>query len=142
MFKEFKAFLLRGNVVDLSTGVIIGAAFGGIVSAFTKGVVEPILAIFGSGTSPDLKIPILRKMVDVVKDGKTVATEKLIELDLGVVIGSVVSFLITAAVIFFVIVKPANKLMAMMKKEEAVAAPAAPAEDIVLLREIRDALKK
>jgi large conductance mechanosensitive channel len=67
---------------------------------------------------------------------------KIIELDLGLIIGAVISFLITAAVVFFVIVKPINKLMALTKKKEAEAPPPAPAADIVLLTEIRDLLKK
>jgi len=147
MLNEFKKFILKGNVVDLSTGVIIGAAFGGIVNAFTKGIVEPILALAGKGPNPDLKIGIMKKMVDVVTkgpDGKEVTTqvEKLIQLDVGIIIGALVSFLITAAVVFFVIVKPANKLITIMNKEEAAAPPPPTPADVVLLTEIRDLLKK
>lgn len=121
MLNEFKNFILKGNVVDLSTGVIIGAAFGKIVEAFTKGVVEPILkAATGGSADVALKVGIF---------------------DIGLIISAVIAFLITAAVIFFIIVKPANKLMSMMKKAEA-AAPPAPAADVVLLTEIRDLLKK
>jgi large conductance mechanosensitive channel len=72
----------------------------------------------------------------------TESVKKLIELDLGGIIGAVISFLITAAVIFFVIVKPINKLMELTRKKEAVAPASAPAADIVLLTEIRDLLKK
>jgi large conductance mechanosensitive channel len=74
MLNEFKKFILKGNVVDLSTGVIIGAAFSGIVTAFTKGIVEPILGMFGGGPSPELKL----KMGEIpgsrwsLKDGKPV----------------------------------------------------------------------
>lgn len=154
MLDEFKKFILKGNVVDLSTGVIIGAAFTGIVTAFSKGIVEPILACFGGGPSPKLTIPIKETMVQVAKlgaDGKPVmengkelmeTVKKVIELDIGGIVGAVISFLITAAVVFFVIVKPVNKLMAMMKKKEADAPPPAPPADIVLLAEIRDLLKK
>jgi len=154
MLNEFKKFILKGNVVDLSTGVIIGAAFGAIVSAFTKGIVEPLLGLFGGGASPKLTIPIMNKAMEVAKmgaDGKPLLKDgapvietvnKLIELDVGGIIGAALQFLITAAVVFFVIVKPANKLIAMMKKEEAAAPPAAPAADIQLLTEIRDLLKK
>jgi large conductance mechanosensitive channel len=155
MLDEFKKFILKGNVVDLSTGVIIGAAFGAIVTAFTKGIVEPILALAGSGPSPKLTIPL--KEVDLVQDklgpdgkplldaaGKAITEtiHKLIELDLGSIIGALISFLITAAVVFFVIVKPANKLIAMMKAKEDAAPPPAPPADIALLTEIRDLLKK
>lgn len=154
MLNEFKKFILKGNVVDLSTGVIIGAAFGGIVTAFTKGIVEPILALFGSGPSPKLTVPIRDTMIEVAKmgpDGKPLLeagkpvmewVKKTIELDLGLIVGAVISFLITAAVVFFVIVKPANKLIALMKKQEAEAPPPAVPEDVKLLTEIRDLLKK
>jgi large conductance mechanosensitive channel len=155
MLNEFKKFILKGNVVDLSTGVIIGAAFGAIVTAFTKGVVEPILGLFGGGPSPKLTVPIMNKMVEVAKmgadgkpvkgpDGKDVmeTVNKLIELDLGGIIGAVIQFLITAAVVFFVIVKPANKLISMMKQEEAAAPPPGPSDEVKLLTEIRDALKR
>ncbi len=148
MLDEFKKFILKGNVVDLSTGVIIGAAFGNIVTAFTKGIVEPILGIFGGGPNPDLKLKLGEKTIDVVKKtaNGTEETVKeivpILQLDIGAIVGAFIGFLITAAVIFFVIVKPANKLISLMKKEEAAAPPAAPAADIVLLTEIRDLLKK
>lgn len=135
MLNEFKKFILKGNVVDLSTGVIIGAAFGTIVTAFTKGIIEPILKLLGGNPNVSLGI----KIGEFVNEKKEVVPNML---DIGMVINAVIGFLITAAVIFFVIVKPANKLMAMMKKEEAAAPALAPAADIVLLTEIRDLLKK
>lgn len=154
MLNEFKKFILKGNVIDLSTGVIIGAAFTGIVTAFTKGIVEPILALFGGGPSPKLTIPLDTKIIEVAElgadgkplmaDGKPVmeSVKKLIEMDLGGIIGAVISFLITAAVVFFVIIKPMNKLMSLTKKKEAAEPPPPLAADIVLLTEIRDLLKK
>jgi large conductance mechanosensitive channel len=149
MLGEFRKFILKGNVIDLSTGVIIGAAFTTVVTAFTKGIVEPILACFGGGPDPTLKVPLWRKDVavkEVNAEGEEVVTlvNKLIELDLGIIIGAVISFLITAAVVFFVIIKPMNKLLALTaKKEEAAeAAPAEPPAEIALLTEIRDLLKK
>lgn len=146
MIEEFKKFILKGDVVSLSTGVIIGAAFGAIVSAFTKGIVEPLLALAGGGATPKLAIPLVNKMVDQVSkgaDGKEVTTQvnKLIELDLGLIIGASIQFLITAAVIFFVIVKPFNVLMARMKKADALE-PVGPSPEVLLLTEIRDSLKK
>ncbi len=146
MFEEFKKFILKGNVVDLSTGVIIGAAFTGIVTAFTKGIVEPILALAGGGPTPKLTIPIMEKMVNVTeKDASgqavTHAVNKLIELDIGIIIGAVFSFLVTAAVVFFVIIKPMNKLMELtLKKNAPPPTPEVPV-DIQLLTEIRDLLK-
>ncbi len=120
MITEFKNFILKGNVIDLSTGVIIGASFGKIVTAFTDGVVAPILALAGG----DPKVPL-----------------KLWIFDLGLIISAIIGFLITAAVIFFVIVKPANALMARMKRAEAAVSPPGPAPQEVLLAEIRDLLK-
>lgn len=135
MLKEFKAFILKGNVVDLSTGVIIGAAFGSIVSAFTKGIIEPLLKAVGGNPNVSLGI----KIGDFTNE----KGEKLANmLDIGMVINAAIGFLITAGVIFFVIVKPVNTLLAKLKSEEAVAPPPAPAEDVLLLREIRDLLKK
>jgi large conductance mechanosensitive channel len=155
MLSEFKNFILKGNVVDLSTGVIIGAAFSAIVGAFTKGVVEPILALLGGGPSPKLTVPLMNKMVEVAsldangkaimgEDGKPAMklVEKLIELDLGLILGASIQFLITAAVIFFVIVKPANAMMARMKKAEVAAPPPGPSDEVKLLTEIRDSLKR
>ncbi|RYD35538.1 MAG: large conductance mechanosensitive channel protein MscL [Verrucomicrobiaceae bacterium] len=145
MLKEFKSFILKGDVVSLSTGIIIGAAFTSIVTAFTKGIVEPLLALAGGGPSPRLTIHITDKVTDVktIVNGQEqmVRTLKPIELDIGSVIGSFIQFLITAAVIFFVIVKPYNLLMSRLKKSEP-AAPAGPSEEVKLLTEIRDSLKR
>ncbi len=121
MLNEFKKFILKGNVVDLSTGVIIGASFGEIVKAFTTGIVGPLLALLGG--QPDVTLMI----------GK---------FNLGIVISAILGFLITAAVVFFVIIKPVNHLMAMMKAKEAAAPPPGPTPTEVLLTEIRDALVK
>ncbi|WP_397381465.1 large conductance mechanosensitive channel protein MscL [Prosthecobacter sp.] len=135
MLKEFKAFILKGNVVDLSTGVIIGAAFGTIVTAFTKGIIEPVLKAIGGNPNVSLGI----KIGQFTNEKGEVIPNML---DIGMIINAVIGFLITAAVIFFVIVKPVNTLLARMKKAEDAAPPAPPAADIVLLTEIRDLLKK
>jgi large conductance mechanosensitive channel len=148
VLEEFKKFILKGNVVDLSTGVIIGAAFSGIVTSFTKGIVEPVLALAGGGPQPKFTIPIMKKIVEVTEKnaaGENVihSVNKLIELDIGSIIGSVVSFLITAAVVFFIIVKPMNGLVNLsVKNKELDDAPPPPTpDDILLLQEIRDLLK-
>lgn len=120
MLNEFKKFILKGNVVDLSTGVIIGAAFSEIVKAFTTGIVNPLLSLLGG--KPDVSL-------------------KIGNFDPGIVMSAVLGFLITAAVVFFVIVKPVNKLMDLMKAREATAAPPAPGPQEILLTEIRDLLK-
>lgn len=147
ILNEFKKFILKGDVVSLSTGVIIGGAFGTIVTAFTKGIVEPLLALAGGGPSPKLTVPLAERMVDVKSkgpDGKEITeqVQKLIELDIGGIVGAFVQFLITAAVIFFVIIKPYNLLMARMNTGEEAPAPAGPSDEVRLLTEIRDALKK
>ena len=120
MLEEFKKFILKGDVVSLSTGVLIGAAFGKIVDGFTGGIVKPILGLLGGDPNVSLKLWIF---------------------DLGMVINAVIAFLITAAVIFFIIVKPYNTLMSRVKTEEPAPAPG-PSEEVKLLSEIRDALKK
>lgn len=135
MIGEFKKFILKGNVVDLSTGVIIGAAFGTIVTAFTKGIIEPVLKSLGGNPNVSLGIRIGEF---VNEKGEKVPNM----LDIGMVINALIGFLITAAVIFFLIVKPANKLMALMQKQEAAAPPPPVPEDVKLLTEIRDLLKK
>lgn len=123
MLDEFKKFILKGNVVDLSTGVIIGAAFGGIVKAFTDGIVQPIIGYCLD--SKDLNQPI-----------------RLGIFDIGMVVSATLNFLIVAAVVFFLIIKPMNYVMAMMKAKEEAAPPPAPTPTEVLLTEIRDLLKK
>lgn len=146
VLEEFKKFVLKGNVVSLSTGVIIGSAFNNIVTAFTKGIVEPILAVFGGndlGTS-NLKFKIWERMTTVTEkvNGAEVKTEKLMPvlLDVGSIIGAVVGFLITAAIVFFIIVKPTNKLLDLMLKKEQPPTQLPP--DVALLTEIRDMMKR
>jgi large conductance mechanosensitive channel len=126
MLEEFKKFILKGDVVSLSTGVIIGGAFSKIVEGFTKGIVDPLLGQVGKlvgGTGQVGNLPVW-------------------VFDFGPIINSIIQFLITAAVIFFIIVKPFNLLMARMKKAEPAPAPAGPSDEVKLLTEIRDALKK
>ncbi|OYW27691.1 MAG: hypothetical protein B7Z47_06460, partial [Chthoniobacter sp. 12-60-6] len=126
------------NVIDLSTGVIIGAAFGTIVTSFTKGIIEPILKAIGGNPNVSLGI----KIGEFVNDkGQTVPNM----IDVGMIINAIIGFLITAAVIFFVIIKPTNALLAKIKRDEAAGIPP-PAEivvpaDVALLTEIRDLLK-
>jgi len=136
MLEEFKKFILKGDVVSLSTGVLIGAAFGKIVESFTKGIVEPIMKLFGG--TPEF---VLGLKISELKD-KTTGLVTDNKLDLGMIINATLGFLITAAVIFFIIVKPYNALMARMVKAEPAPAPAGPSDEVKLLTEIRDALKR
>ncbi len=124
MLKEFKAFALRGNVVDLAVGVIIGAAFGTIVNSFINDVITPLLL------KPALDAAQLSKLEDLTVFGA---------VKYGKFIGATINFLIVAFVLFL-IVKAMN---AAKKKEEVTPSspPAVPA-DVQLLTEIRDLLKK
>ncbi len=141
MMQEFKDFAMKGNVMDLAVGVIIGAAFGKIVDSLVKDIIMPIVGlVFGNVDFSNMfitlgKIPADFKgsatsFADLNKAGVNV-------LGYGNFITILVNFLILAAVIFL-LVKQMNK---MKKAEPAAPAPATP-EDIVLLREIRDNLKK
>ncbi|HUF61185.1 MAG TPA: large conductance mechanosensitive channel protein MscL [Verrucomicrobiales bacterium] len=135
MINEFRKFILRGNVIDLSTGVIIGVAFTSIVNAFTKGIIEPILK--AAGGTPEVSLGIkIGTLTD--EAGRTLPNM----IDIGMVINAAIGFLITAAVVFFVIVKPANKLSSLADKRRKAASPAELPAEIQLLTEIRDLLRK
>jgi large conductance mechanosensitive channel len=119
--KEFKDFAMKGNMVDLAVGVIIGGAFGKIVDSLVTDVITPLLL------APALKAAGVDNLANYQVGG----------IFVGKFLAAVLSFIVIAFVLFMLI-KGMNK----MKKAEADAAPAAPPEDVVLLREIRDALKK
>jgi large conductance mechanosensitive channel len=123
MLKEFKAFVMRGNVVDLAVGVIIGGAFGAIVNSLVADIITPIIL------QPALK----------AAGAADIAEWKPGGLLLGKFIASIISFVVIAFVLFLII-KGMNS--AKKKEEAAPAAPAAPPADIQLLTEIRDLLKK
>lgn len=131
MLKEFKEFALRGNVLDLAVAVIIGGAFGKIVTSLVEDMIMPAIGVLLGGVNFDhLKI--------VIKAATAETAEAAIMY--GSFIQSVVDFLIIALSIFFFL-----KVFLFRRKkaeEEVEAAPPAPAEDIVLLTEIRDLLKK
>jgi large conductance mechanosensitive channel len=129
-FKEFKEFAMRGNVVDLAVGLIIGAAFGKIVSSFVGDVLMPPLGLLIGGVDfTDLSVT-LREASEAVP---------AVALRYGAFIQTVVDFVIIAFAIFLV-VKAMNTLK--RKKEEAPPAPAPPSQEVSLLSEIRDLLKK
>src|SRR5882724_1192505 len=120
MLKEFKDFAMKGNVIDLAVGVVIGAAFGAIVGAIVDNILMPIVGMITGG-------------IDFDSLAVTVGSA---QLKYGMAITALVKF-IAIAFFLFLVVKAINK---MKKKEEA--APAPTPEEIALLREIRDALKK
>ncbi|MDX2227818.1 MAG: large-conductance mechanosensitive channel protein MscL [Verrucomicrobiae bacterium] len=130
MIQEFKTFISRGNVIDLAVGVIIGAAFGKIVSSLVDNILMPLLGIILGKINFSTLAYSVRDL-----DGKTIA-----EIKYGLFLQNTFDFVIVAAAIFLM-VKVINKLK--KPADEAPApAPAAPPEDILLLREIRDTLKR
>lgn len=133
--REFKEFAMKGNVVDLAVAVIIGGAFGKIVDSFVKDIVMPVIGQLVGGVD--------FKELYINLGSTTYATLDLAEkagaplIKYGVFINSVVNFVIIAFAIFVAI-----KAMSKLQKTTPPAAPAAPPEDVLLLREIRDSLKK
>jgi large conductance mechanosensitive channel len=136
MLQEFKAFAMRGNVVDMAVGIIIGGAFGKIVSSLVNQVVMPPIGLLLGGVDfTNLKLVLKKEVVD---EATKVVTTPEVAISYGAFINTVIDFLIVAFVIFMVI-----KLMSMAKKKQ-VAAPApapAPTKEELLLTDIRDLLK-
>lgn len=141
MFKEFKEFVLRGNVVDLAVAVVIGAAFGKIVDSMVNDIIMPIIGAISGGLDfsnyflPLSKAVTATALVDAKKQGAVLAWGNFLQMT--------VNFLIIAGVLFLV-VKAMNTLKKRMSapEAEAAAAPAAKPADIALLEEIRDLLAK
>lgn len=130
MLQEFKAFAMRGNVVDMAVGIIIGSAFGKIVSSFVSDVIMPPIGILLGGVDfSDLSLTLKEASGDVAA----------VTIKYGVFINTVIDFIIIAFAIFMVI-KAMNSLK--KKEEEKPAAPPEPPADVKLLTEIRDLLKK
>jgi large conductance mechanosensitive channel len=138
LVKEFKEFAVKGHVVDLAVAVIIGGAFGKIVSSFVNDVIMPVLGVITGGVDfKDLVLVIKEGYIDA--QGQEIAQ---VVISYGVFVQSIVDFVIIALVIFIAI-KGMNQLK--RKEQEAPAipeAPAAPTKSEVLLEEIRDLLKK
>lgn len=136
MFKEFKEFISKGNVIDLAVGVIIGAAFGKIISSLVDDIVMPIISLITGGVNFKEYKLILK---DAVTDNSGNIVQNAVSINFGNFIQISVDFLIIALVIFLMI-KAINKFR--RKKEEEIPTPSEPSEEILLLREIRDSLKK
>lgn len=134
MITEFREFAMRGNVIDLAVGVVIGAAFGRIVTALVDNVIMPPIGLLTGGVDfADIVWTLREATVDAA--GEEVPA---VVIGIGEFVNTLVQFVIVAFAIFL-LVKTINRMHRKPKVEEA---PAAPPEDIVLLREIRDALKK
>ncbi len=125
VLKEFRDFVLRGNVLDLAIAVVIGAAFTAVVNSMVTNVLTPfIAAVFGQPSFGSVNFDVGDATIEV-----------------GLFLEAVVNFVIVAAVIFFFVIKPVNLLMERRRRGEAAADLPTP-EDVQLLREIRDLLKE
>ncbi len=135
MFKEFKEFISKGNVMDMAIGIVIGGAFAAIVNSVVNDILMPIIGFLTAGVDfTDLKIVLQQA---VVEGGEIVKPE--VSLNYGTLIQTIINFLIIALFIFLM-VKGLNQ---MRRKEEAAPEePAAKSDEVLLLEEIRDSLKK
>jgi len=132
LLDDFKKFLFRGNIVDLAVAVILGTAFVAVVKAFTDGVISPLIGLL-AGQSFD-------SLVITLQDPS--ATDPGVVLSYGFVITAAINFVLVAAVVFFVIVKPLQALMARRAAgDEPMEETPAPSDETVLLTEIRDLLR-
>jgi large conductance mechanosensitive channel len=140
MLKEFKEFAMKGNLVDIAVGFVMGAAFTRLVTSFTGGIVTPFISMITGNVKFDQLKWVLRDGVPEVKDAAgAVTTPAIAEVAVkyGDFLQAGIDFIIVAFVMFMV-VKAVNR----MKKPEPPAAPAGPTNEEKLLMEIRDALKK
>ncbi|KOX14912.1 large conductance mechanosensitive channel protein MscL [Micromonospora profundi] len=128
MFKGFKDFIMRGNVVDLAVGVVIGAAFTTVVTSLTNAFLKPLIAL--------IVLLITGKDNGLAGAAWTV---RGVEFDWISFVNAVITFLLTAAALYFLVVFPMNKLAERRKRGEEPP-PSAPSEEVKLLTEIRDAL--
>lgn len=137
LIKEFKEFAMRGNVVDLAIAVVIGAAFGKIVSSVVADIIMPPLGLLLGGVNfADWVIILKAAGVDALGNATPVVT-----MNIGSFIQTIFDFIIIAFAIFLLI-RGINRLTHLKKREEAAAPPPAPSKEEVLLTEIRDLLKE
>lgn len=133
-WNEFKEFAMKGNVIDMAVGIVIGGAFGKIVTSLVNDLLMPCIgALIGGFDFANLKVTLSK----AVMEGEEIV-KPAVTINYGTFINEIVNFLIIALCIFLVI-KGINKMH--KKKEEAPAAPAPKPDDVVLLEEIRDLLK-
>ena len=137
MFEEFKKFAMRGNVIDLAVGVVIGAAFTGIVTSLVNDVIMPPIGLALGGVDFANFFLVLKgdSSVDTLAAAKAA---KDVTINYGLFINAIINFVIVAFALFMLL-RQLNKLVA--PKPAPDAAPPPPPEDILLLREIRDSLK-
>jgi large conductance mechanosensitive channel len=132
MFKGFRDFITRGNVVDLAVGIVIGAAFTALVTQFTTSFLTPLIIAIGAGPNKDgggmIHLP------GTTPDGHPNG------ITYGAFISAIIAFLLTALVVYFLVVVPMNKYSEIRARRQEPPPPTPPTEEITLLREIRDAL--
>jgi large conductance mechanosensitive channel len=141
MLKEFKTFAMRGNVLDLAVAVIIGGAFGKIVTSFVNDVIMPPIGLLLGNTDFSKLRVILKQGTDAVMEGDNVVAPAIAEVSIryGAFINTILDFVLVALAIFMVI-KAFNSMK--KKEEEAPVSPPAPTKEETLLTEIRDLLKE
>lgn len=142
MFKEFKTFISRGNVIDMAVGLVLATSFGAIIKSLVADIImPPIGKLLGGVDFSQLKLVIQEKIPAVMDAAGTVTTPELAEVAIkyGTFINTIITFIIVAFAIFMV-VKGINSMK--KKEEEAPKAPPEPTKEEVLLGEIRDLLKK
>jgi large conductance mechanosensitive channel len=125
MLKDFKAFITRGNVVDLAVGIVIGVAFGAIVSSFVKDVIMPPIGLALGNVDFVNLFAVLKEGVVAGPYASLAAAQEAgaVTINYGVFINAIINFIILAAVIFFFIVRPINKMHARQKAAEAAPEP-------------------
>lgn len=122
LVSEFRSFIMRGNVIDLAVAVVIGVAFTGVINSFVNDILGGVLGAIGG--KPDFSSLVLD-----IGDG---------QIRYGAFLTAIINLLIIGLAVFFIIVKPVNKLMSLRKREEVTAEDPA---DVALLKEIRDLLQ-
>ena len=139
LFKEFGDFIKRGNVIDLAVAVVIGGAFSSIVSSLVNDIIMPVISLATGGIDfTNLFIPLNGESYATLAEAQAAGASVLAY---GSFIQAIINFLIIAFVIFMV-VKAMNKLMSLKKKEEVKEEAPAKSDEVVLLEQIRDLLKK
>ncbi|MFN3601927.1 MAG: large conductance mechanosensitive channel protein MscL [Dietzia sp.] len=124
MLKGFKDFIMQGNVIDLAVAVVIGTAFASIVDAFTSAIINPLIALLGGNSEIGFAVQLLDNNPET-------------RMDFGLLLTAIINFLLIAAVIYFILVGPMNKMKEAAAKRKGIDAPAS---DNDLLVEIRDLL--
>ncbi|MFN3869835.1 MAG: large-conductance mechanosensitive channel protein MscL [Hyphomicrobiaceae bacterium] len=132
MISEFREFAVKGNMIDMAVGIIMGGAFGTIVSSLVKDVIMPPIGLLLGGVDfSDVKLTLT----------EAAAGKEAVTMNIGIFLNNVISFLIVAWAVFM-LVKAVNNIKRRFEKEQAAAPPPGPSSTDALLMEIRDALKK